>query len=278
MGESIGDMEPIATIGTSLLGSFTKCGGRRRRCLSQFTSQRSTGDGAENVKFMTQPRRSPQIKPAPFLQEASAEQLTPIDLNIRATGKATGVASTTTQASSDACVHVEGRAQLEAASSRRSTRRKGAHNKLWCHVHINEDALKLEGFDLIPRLIGSKGKNTRDIWEKTGTKVRVRGRGSGHIEQNTGKEAPSHLMMAIAAEHGRKEDFRAAVARVKGLLEQVFMQIDEHCQQHRFSRSRHSDFWIGEFSDVAFDSLIGLSFPPAPAKEKAVSAKPKKNC
>lgn len=39
------------------------------------------------------------------------------------------------------------------------------------------------------------------IYESTGCKVRVRGRGSGHLEQSTQAEAPTPLMLAVTAEH-----------------------------------------------------------------------------
>merc|ERR1712187_458060 len=100
----------------------------------------------------------------------------------------------------------------------RSSRRKSKRSRFWCNIRIDEDVLKVDGFDLIPKLIGSKGQNTRDIGKKTDTKVRIRGRGSGHVETGTDKEANAHLMMAIAAEHGRKDDFRRAVVLVKDLL------------------------------------------------------------
>merc|ERR1712048_716938 len=119
-----------------------------------------------------------------------------------------------------------------------SLRRKSKCNRLWCHVYIDEDALKVTGFDLIPKLIGCRGWNTRNIWEKTDTKVRVRGRGSGHAEAGSGKVANAHLMMALAAEHGRAHDFCAAVVLVKELLEDVFTRFGKFCEERGLRQQR----------------------------------------
>merc|ERR1712187_80013 len=151
----------------------------------------------------------------------------------------------------------------------RSSRRKSKCRRFWCNIRIDEDVLKVDGFDLIPRLIGSKGQNTRDIWKKTDTKVRVRGRGSGHAETRTGKEANAHLMMAIAADHDRPEDFRAAVVMVKELLDNVFACFDKFCRQRGLRQDGDFHFWMGDQSEESAECLIDVSFPCAP--QKAVS-------
>ena len=57
--------------------------------------------------------------------------------------------------------------------------------------------IQMDGFDLVPWLIGRRGLNLRKIAEATDSKIRVRGRGSGHLEPEAGKEAPTPLMVAI---------------------------------------------------------------------------------
>jgi len=65
-----------------------------------------------------------------------------------------------------------------------TSRHSGAHernrgrrgSKLWCHLYLDEKML-LEGFDLVPMIIGKGGMNLRNIFKKTGVKIRVRGRG-----------------------------------------------------------------------------------------------------
>merc|ERR1712061_467160 len=141
---------------------------------------------------------------------------------------------------------------------------------------INGDVLNVKQFELIPKLIGHRGQNTRDIWEQTDTKVRIRGRGSGHVEMHTGREAIAHLMMAVTADHGRKEDFRTAVELVKSLLEHVFARFDAFCQQRGLPKYRDSFFWMGELSSESEDCLTGLSFPPPP--KNRLCTKSEKTC
>ncbi|CAJ1355211.1 unnamed protein product [Effrenium voratum] len=65
--------------------------------------------------------------------------------------------------------------------------------------------------DYVPAIIGKGGCYTKAIYESTGCKVRVRGRGSGHLEQSTQAEAPTPLMLAVTAEHDNMEGFVEAV-------------------------------------------------------------------
>ena len=71
----------------------------------------------------------------------------------------------------------------------------------------------------------------RKIFEATQTKVRVRGRGSGHKEPHNGREAPVPLMIALAVEHGSSDDFKTAFNMTKELLEDVSKQFDRYARQ-----------------------------------------------
>ena len=51
--------------------------------------------------------------------------------------------------------------------------------RLWVHIYLHMQA---QDFDLVPMLIGRGGCNMRKIADKTAAKVRIRGRGSGHLE------------------------------------------------------------------------------------------------
>ncbi|CAE7191541.1 unnamed protein product [Symbiodinium microadriaticum] len=77
------------------------------------------------------------------------------------------------------------------------------------------------GSDYVPAIIGRCGTNTKSIYEETGCKVRVRGRGSGHKEQGSNKEAPTSLMLAVTAEATNSDGFCRAVAMSLSLLKEV---------------------------------------------------------
>ena len=51
--------------------------------------------------------------------------------------------------------------------------------RLWIHIFLHK--LHRE-FDLVPMLIGRDGSNVKAIYMRTDAKVRIRGRGSGHLE------------------------------------------------------------------------------------------------
>merc|ERR1711907_106499 len=71
-----------------------------------------------------------------------------------------------------------------------------------CQFHLHMD---VPGFDLVPRIIGRGGCNTKRIFDASGAKIRVRGRGSGHIELRTNAEATVPLMVAVSC--GTKDGF-----------------------------------------------------------------------
>ena len=72
----------------------------------------------------------------------------------------------------------------------------------WAHILLVPPACIADELELVPRLIGHAGENTTNIWLLTNAKVRIRGRGSGHLEVDHKKEAPVNLMMAISVTKG----------------------------------------------------------------------------
>ncbi|CAK0886378.1 unnamed protein product [Prorocentrum cordatum] len=93
---------------------------------------------------------------------------------------------------------------------RRPAEAQGPRPVLRLRLHILLH-MKVSGFDLIPRLIGHGGCNTRSISTATGAKVRIRGRGSGHFEGKLQREAPTPLMVAVTAGGGEAAGFVQAV-------------------------------------------------------------------
>lgn len=151
---------------------------------------------------------------------------------------------------------------LPQLSSGRTSRRSGrgglARNRLWCHVFL--DPLMLEaGFDLVKKIIGRSGCNTRKIFEATQTKVRVRGWGSGHKEHHNGREAPVPLMIALAAEHGSADDFQSAFNMTKELLHDISQRFEvflshQQALKHEFNPTTRR-FWVGDISHASKLSL-----------------------
>lgn len=97
----------------------------------------------------------------------------------------------------------------------------------------------------VPVIIGKGGQNTKDIFCKTGCKIRVRGRGSGHMEQGTSEEAPTPLMLAVTAEPNNKAGFVKAIKLSLELLESI---------EERFCNDYNE--WYAAFKAVVEDEEV----------------------
>merc|ERR1712008_600616 len=126
------------------------------------------------------------------------------------------------------------------------------------HIHLHMIA---PGFDLVPRLIGHKGCNMRRIAESTGAKIRIRGRGSGHLEIDGQFEAPTPLMVAVTTDKMDEDGFRAAVAQTVEQLQTVEIRFRQFCEQKNIPHEGPC-YSIGSIPDKAKDclgpALLGL--------------------
>ena len=111
---------------------------------------------------------------------------------------------------------------------RRPNSRRASRPRLWCHIFLNR---RHEDFNLVPMLIGHGGKNTKTVNEKTGAKVRIRGKGSGHLEVEGKREAPVPLMVAITSDGEDALQFAQAVQMMTTVLDKANAQFGEFCKQ-----------------------------------------------
>eukprot|EP00931_Biecheleriopsis_adriatica_P058057 TRINITY_DN34490_c0_g1_i1.p1 TRINITY_DN34490_c0_g1~~TRINITY_DN34490_c0_g1_i1.p1 ORF type:complete len:536 (+),score=94.55 TRINITY_DN34490_c0_g1_i1:106-1713(+) len=135
------------------------------------------------------------------------------------------------RAQGEQIMHLLGEGERRCASGRGSGRRRAApaaKSRLFCYLYLH---MSDNGFQLVPTVIGRNGCNTRQIYEATGCKVRVRGKGSGHKESSTGKEAPTPLMMAITSESFNTEGFYSAVRESIDLLRCIEEKYATHCAE-----------------------------------------------
>ncbi|CAK9034072.1 unnamed protein product [Durusdinium trenchii] len=101
--------------------------------------------------------------------------------------------------------------------------------RLWAHIYLH---MQQEGFDLVPRLIGRKGCNMRKIADLTGAKIRIRGRGSGHLEVDGKYEAPTPLMVAVTTNLEDPDKFRQAMQMTLKELKSVEGRFKSFCTQN----------------------------------------------
>jgi len=124
--------------------------------------------------------------------------------------------------------------------------RRAQKNKLWCHLYL-DDAMLIKGFDMNKKIIGHGGQNTRRIYELTDAKIRLRGRGSGHMEEN-GREAPVHLMLAVTTSLNQRNSFALAVAMSLELLQSLSQQWSRFCKRQGLPAAEAAPFWLGDIS------------------------------
>jgi len=119
--------------------------------------------------------------------------------------------------------------QSVVGKGRSRVRTRGEGTRFWCSFHLAETYLKL---NVVPAIIGRHGKNTRSIFEATSAKIRVRGRGSGHKEMSTGKEAPTGLMVTVSAKSDNGACFQEAVRMTGALLRQTQTKLQGKMLEH----------------------------------------------
>ena len=100
-------------------------------------------------------------------------------------------------------------------------------------------ALKMT--DCVPLIIGHGGCHVKEIFVATGAKVRIRGKGSGHMETGTGLEAEVPLQLAISCPPDNPEGFHAAVTMTVALLYRVDAKFTK-ASQSRGHRSHEPCF------------------------------------
>ena len=146
--------------------------------------------------------------------------------------------------------------------------------RLWAHIFIHKRHAE---FDIVPMLIGRGGKNTKDIFIATAAKVRIRGRGSGHLEVDGTKEAPVPLMIAITANKGDATGFKRAVVLAIKLLTEKAEHYKLFCSQRGLPppSAKEPMFSFGEIShgseELLHEFLMLYSHPGGPKPVKTVT-------
>eukprot|EP00435_Cladocopium_sp_Y103_P015952 s215_g3.t3 len=142
--------------------------------------------------------------------------------------------------------------ELSAARGMSKQKKKKKYYKFWCHFYL-EPSMLCPGFDVNKKIIGHGGANTRLIFQQTGAKVRLRGRGSRHLEGE--REAPVHLMLAVTSSN--QQNFLHAVDMSSQLLHRVTSTFPDFCARRGHGPVPQPLFWIGETSPDAPVSLEG---------------------
>jgi hypothetical protein len=85
-------------------------------------------------------------------------------------------------------------------------------------------------FQVVRRLIGSKGSNMKKIVQQTEAKLRLRGVGSGYFEGSSQKESSEPLQLCISC--CKIEGYKTAVRLVEELLKRVYEEYRQFCHEN----------------------------------------------
>ncbi|CAE7560609.1 unnamed protein product [Symbiodinium natans] len=198
--------------------------------------------GADTEADTAEPQNSDSDKASPLSSDAS-----PCDIHVQ--GWTTNHVN---QTLAEAPSGWDGYA-AKAKSKAKSAKKHNPGQKIWCHFFIDPVMLR-NGFDVNKKLIGHGGANTKRIYEETGAKIRLRGRGSGHVEGDRG-EAPVHLMLAVTSETRNQDNFLVALELSAQLLQKVTIRYPDFCKAYGIPPPTEPLFWVGELSQEALSSL-----------------------
>jgi hypothetical protein len=146
-------------------------------------------------------------------------------------------------------------ASPDPVACQRAGPRVAQGDRLWCHIFLKK---RHPEFDLVPILIGRAGRNMSEINQATGAKIRVRGRGSRHLEVCGVQEAPVPLMVAITLHGAQRAFFRAAVDMTICQLQHVQVLFVQFCEQRNLSEAvMGEELW--SFGEMSKDAEIVLA-------------------
>ena len=143
--------------------------------------------------------------------------------------------------------------------------------RFWVHIFLHPQDVR---FEMIPVFIGKDGINMKKIFHETGAKVRIRGKGSKHLEVHGKKEAPVPLMVAVTVEEGDMVNFKAAVDMTVVQLLEVAERYKQFCRHRGGLASDLPMFSIGEVSAGMGEMLIKElidKYPPLGSTVKQVT-------
>ena len=104
-------------------------------------------------------------------------------------------------------------------------------NGQWqCRFVVGGEKMEKE-FPIVGRIIGPQGAHMKSIHEKTGAKLRLRGRRSNFKEGPEQKESDEPMHICVSS--NEELSFRRACEMVESLMAGVYMDYSGWCQQNR---------------------------------------------
>ncbi|KAK2464010.1 hypothetical protein APHAL10511_003954 [Amanita phalloides] len=115
----------------------------------------------------------------------------------------------------------------------------------------------LRNFNVRAKVVGPQGSFVKYIQQETGTRVQIKGLGSGFIDQETGRESDEPLYIHIT---GPDE---AQVARAKVLTEDLLLVVrSEHAKMATVLHQQQIELHQAQAQYAAYNAMAGYAPPP----------------
>ncbi|KAL5362302.1 hypothetical protein BJX96DRAFT_99916 [Aspergillus floccosus] len=113
----------------------------------------------------------------------------------------------------------------------------------WPEERIPIDLEPIPGFNLRAQVVGQGGAYVKHIQQRTRCKVQIKGRGSGFVETNTGRESDEPMFLHVAGPN--PDDVKMA----KELCEDLLANVREQYQRFKENPPQHSYGGYGQRGD-----------------------------
>ncbi|EAW10188.1 KH domain-containing protein [Aspergillus clavatus NRRL 1] len=121
----------------------------------------------------------------------------------------------------------------------------------WPEERIPVDLEPIPGFNLRAQVVGQGGAYVKHIQQKTRCKVQIKGRGSGFLEPNTGRESDEPMFLHVAGPD--PNDVQAA----KELCEDLLGNVREQYQRFKENPPQHNYGGYGQRGDRYYGGGYG---------------------
>ncbi|THC99830.1 hypothetical protein EYZ11_000642 [Aspergillus tanneri] len=116
----------------------------------------------------------------------------------------------------------------------------------WPEERIPVDLEPLPGFNLRAQVVGQGGAYVKHIQQKTRCKVQIKGRGSGFMEPNSGRESDEPMFLHVAQRSGPDPN---EVKNAKELCEDLLANVREQYQRFKENPPQHNYGGYGQRGD-----------------------------
>ncbi|RMJ27805.1 KH domain protein [Aspergillus sp. HF37] len=113
----------------------------------------------------------------------------------------------------------------------------------WPEERILIDLEPIPGFNLRAQVVGQGGAYVKHIQQKTRCRVQIKGRGSGFVEQSTGREADEPMFLHVAGPDPNE------VKNAKELCEDLMANVREQYQRFKENPPQHNYGGYGQRGD-----------------------------